>query len=334
MPTTDTTGTTAHPRSDHALPAASGSRRLVLAVTALLVGLGSMHCACGRDAKAPAEGGAAQAAGMERDAPEVAADAPEPTPEAPKAVELPPNVDAGDLDADERALLAEVLREQFDPCGKPRSFFDALGDAESCDAARNLAKLAVSRIADGWSKRQVVTALLGELAKRAKSFAFDLEGAPCHGARKDGQRVVVEFSDFQCPHCAKAFKPAKELAERHGALLCAKQLPLDFHTFAKPAALAALAAHAQGRFWEYAAALYARQDALGEEAFVAIAKEVGLDLERFAADRASEATAAALARDIAEADAAEVDGTPAFFVDGLPVEFEQLEDALSAPRAE
>jgi predicted DsbA family dithiol-disulfide isomerase len=302
------------------------ARRIALSAFAILVGLGTAQCACGRDAKAPVEGPAATAP-----TPDTA-----PAPETPARAEvkLPAGLETGDLDADERALLAEVLREQFDPCGKPRSFYDALEDAESCEAARSLAKLAVNRVADGWSKRQVVTALLGELTKRARSFAFELDDAPCHGERKEGQRVIVEFSDFQCPHCAKAFKPVKELAERHGALLCAKQLPLDFHTFAKPAALAALAAHAQGRFWDYAAELYARQDALGEEVFSAIAKELGLDLERFATDRASELTAAKLARDLAEADAAEVDGTPAFFVDGLPVEFEQLEDALAAPRAE
>jgi hypothetical protein len=247
---------------------------------------------------------------------------------------FPAGIDAAGLRTDARVVLAEILREQFDPCGKPRSFHDALAAADGCDMARHLATAAVERLKDGWNKKQVVAHLLEALTKRARRVDFDLEGVPCSGEAQPGQRVIVEFSDFECPHCAAVFGPAKALAARHGARLCAKQLPLPGHAHAREAALAALAAHRQGQYWVYAEALHARFAALSEEAFVAIARELKLDLQRFDADRRGTEVAEALARDLVEAELARIDGTPTFFVDGELVPFEDLETALTAPRVE
>jgi hypothetical protein len=250
-------------------------------------------------------------------------------------VEAPPDLPAGlvlrDLDTAEQRVLAEVLREQFDPCGKSRSFDAALRDPATCPAAKPLADLLIARLADGWSKKQVTTALLEALARRAKRFDFNLAGTACTGEVGPGTRVIVEFSDFECPHCAKAFKPAKELAKQHGAVLCAKHLPIDTHPLALPAARAAHAAHLQGRFWEYAAELFARQASLEEPLFAKLAAELGLDVKRFEADRASPATADHVAADLAESERAAAEGTPAFYVDGVQTPFEALEDALKAP---
>ena len=69
-------------------------------------------------------------------------------------------------------------------------------------------------------------------------------------------------------------------------------------------------------------------------AFVAIARELKLDLQRFDADRRGTEVAEALARDLVEAELARIDGTPTFFVDGELVPFEDLETALTAPRVE
>lgn len=304
-------------------------RRLARAFALILTGLLTTNCACSRTQTVAVSAEAGVTPGAK------STETPA-TPVAPAAVmdtaaaELPAGLDTGDLDAAEKTVLSEILKEQFDPCGKAGSFFDALNSADSCDAAPRLAKLVVARLADGWSKKQTVALMMKELAQLSQKFEFDLTGVPCLGDKRAGQKIIVEFSDFQCPFCAKAFQPAKAAAEKYGALLCAKQLPLDFHEFSRPAALAALAAHQQGKYWEYADRVLEQQAALSEERLVAIAKELSLDMAQFKADRASDAIAAAVKRDLDESELAGVEGTPSFFVDGIAVSFESLEDALAA----
>lgn len=258
-------------------------------------------------------------------------------------VKLPTALDTKDLDDDERAVLGEVLSDQYDPCGKSRSFLESLGDAATCGLAKKLGDFAVTKVAQGLSKRQIVQELLKEQARWASKAEFDLAGLPTHGDPK-ATRVVVEFSDFQCPHCRQASKPVKELVEKHGAVLYVKQLPLDHHLFAKDLALAALAAHRQGKYWEVATALFDAQDVLNAisepapgEALNRAAKvreivaKVGIDMAKFDKDLADPAVAEALAKDLADGDRLKIGGTPTFFVDGFQTEYEQLETVLSSP---
>ena len=310
----------------------AAGRRIMQAAAILLTGLLTINCACSQTQPQGPEAGSPEAP-IEPPARESAGDsgAADAAPVPDKApAELPKGLDTGDLDADERAVLSEILKEQFDPCGKPRSFFDALAAEDSCEMAPRLVKLVVARLADGWSKKQTVALMMQELTKSSKKFDFDLTGAPCVGEVREGQRVIVEYLDFQCPFCAQAFKPAKELAKKHGALICAKQFPLDFHPLAKPAAIAALAAHKQGKYWEYSVQVFEQQDSLSEAALVAIAKKLGLDMGRFETDRKSEAIAAAVKRDFDEATLAGVEGTPTFFVDGIAVDYESLGEVLGS----
>jgi protein-disulfide isomerase len=93
-------------------------------------------------------------------------------------------------------------------------------------------------------------------------------------------------------------------------------MPLSFHPNAMPAALAAEAARAQGKFWEMHDKLFANQQALSDATYAQYAKELGLDLARFEADRASPATKRRVEEDVAAAAAAGVTGTPTFIVDG------------------
>jgi protein-disulfide isomerase len=298
---------------------------LGLAVIALRCGGGARQVEGGADAATA--GPAPTAAAPEVKAPENRA----PSAEAEAAPDLPPGLALRDLDPTELKALAEILREQFDPCGGSRTFDAALRDPAACPAARAMAELVIARLADGWSRKQATQALLEALARRAKRATFNLSDAPCTGEIGPQTRVIVEFSDFECPHCAKAFRPVKELAARHGAVLCAKHLPIDTHPLARAAAHAAHAAHLQGRYWDYAAELFARQDALEEAIFPVIARELGLDLKRFEADRASPATAEHVAADVTESELARAEGTPAFYVDGIQTPFEALEDALKDP---
>jgi len=104
-----------------------------------------------------------------------------------------------------------------------------------------------------------------------------------------------------------------------------KQYPIGGHRFARPAALAALAAHNQGHFWEYHAGLYKNYRKMNEQTILMTARDLGLDMERFEKDRKDPATLAALNRDIAEARRAGVRGTPSIFINGRKVGQRSLE---------
>jgi len=95
-----------------------------------------------------------------------------------------------------------------------------------------------------------------------------------------------------------------------------KQFPLSFHKQAKPAAIAALAAHQQGKYWPMHDALFADRKALGEEQYKALAKQLGLDLTRFIRDSNGKGILGRISQDMQEARKAGLRGTPTLFVNG------------------
>jgi protein-disulfide isomerase len=128
--------------------------------------------------------------------------------------------------------------------------------------------------------------------------------------------TVVLFSDFQCPFCSRVGPTLKQIEQAYGpkARITWKHLPLAFHPNALPAAKAAEAARAQGKFWEMHDRLFAGQQALSESAYLKAAKELGLDVARFRKDMASAATARRIAEDQQLAASIGATGTPTLFV--------------------
>ncbi len=137
----------------------------------------------------------------------------------------------------------------------------------------------------------------------------------------DAPVTIVEFSDFQCPFCDRVQGGLNELRDKYGDKVrwVYKNLPLDFHPEARPAAYASLAAHKQGKFWEYTEQLWAQQAQLGDKTYVAIAQNLKLDMAKFNKDRASDEVKAQVDRDLADAEAVGARGTPHFMVNGQPL---------------
>ncbi len=159
--------------------------------------------------------------------------------------------------------------------------------------------------------------------------------SPTRGAT-NGSVLLVEFSDFQCPFCAKAHDTLKQFMAKHGdqVTLVYKHLPLtSIHPEALPAAKAAWAAGQQGKFWGFHDALFANQKQLGNALYTATAKSLGLDLQKFDRDRASPAAQAAIEQDVQVAEQLGIDGTPFFVMNGTPlagaVELADLEKTLA-----
>jgi protein-disulfide isomerase len=109
-----------------------------------------------------------------------------------------------------------------------------------------------------------------------------------------------------------------------------RHFPLDnIHPYARPAAEAAMCADEQGRFWDFHDAIFARSGRLGEGSFVEIGSELGLDLDAFNACVEERRYADFVRDDMAAGEEAGVTGTPAFFINGIPLKGARDADDLS-----
>jgi protein-disulfide isomerase len=135
---------------------------------------------------------------------------------------------------------------------------------------------------------------------------------------KDAKVTIVEFSDFQCPYCTKAADAVKEIKKKYGdkVRFVFRQFPLDFHKQAHGASQAALAAHAQGKFWPYHDLLFANQSALQPEDLEKYAKQVGLNLTAFKNAMKDKTFTKAVDADLALGQEVGVQGTPSMFLNG------------------
>jgi protein-disulfide isomerase len=141
--------------------------------------------------------------------------------------------------------------------------------------------------------------------------------SPVRGPAK-AEVTIVEYSDFQCPFCARVVPTLNQIQETYGERvnIVYKHLPLRIHPEAPGAAAAAEAAGMQGKFWEMHDKIFAGQRELSDAKYVEWAQQLGLDVERFDRDRKSEAVRARIAKDEEEANRFGVSGTPAFFING------------------
>jgi protein-disulfide isomerase len=131
--------------------------------------------------------------------------------------------------------------------------------------------------------------------------------------------TIVEFSDFQCPYCARVNPTIKQVEEKYGdkVRLVFRDFPLvQIHRDAAKAAEAGECAHEQGKFWEMHDKLFANQSKLQVEAMKQTATEIGLDAEKFNQCMDSSKYAAEVQKDVDEGSRYGVTGTPAFFING------------------
>lgn len=131
---------------------------------------------------------------------------------------------------------------------------------------------------------------------------------------RPGKINVVEFADFQCPHCRRLHTTLSQLRQEYGERVHFERLnvPLPNHVHAESAAKAAVCAAAQGREEEMADRLFEGQ--LGEEHYRAYASDMGLDLPAFERCLADPATLQVIEQDVARFRASELRGLPTTFV--------------------
>jgi protein-disulfide isomerase len=162
---------------------------------------------------------------------------------------------------------------------------------------------------------------------------------PMMGNTDDPLVTIVEFADFQCPYCAMAVPTVKRINREYGdqVRIVFKQLPAeDRHAQAKPAAIAALAAHRQGKFWQMHDKLFDNQREMRKnvgdfKGFAsAIAKDLGLDVVKFKQDFDDPALAKKAEDDLALSKEIGVRGTPNFWINGVNLRGAQPYPAFEA----
>jgi protein-disulfide isomerase len=144
--------------------------------------------------------------------------------------------------------------------------------------------------------------------------------------------TIIEYTDYQCPFCKRVQPTLHTLfKEYEGKIRFASMSnPLSFHKNAMAAALAGRAAAKQGKFWEMHDLMFENSRALDDASLVKYAGQIGLDIEKFNADRNSEELKAYIKKEQAQAVKNGATGTPAFFINGKKLSGAQPISAFKA----
>jgi len=234
-------------------------------------------------------------------------------------------VDFSGLSPARKTLAVKALRTQACSCGCAMKVAECRVKDPKCTYSRGLASVTVAAIKAGKSVDDAIAeSKASKYGTRPTPKLLDdpvpipTLGSPAMGPA-DARITMVEFSDFQCPYCSRATAQinATLKAYPNDVRLIFKQYPLaELHPAAAISAAAALAAHAQGKFWPMHDVMFANRSRLSRPSILAWAKEIGLDMQRFTADLDSEAIRKAVVRDVADGDKAGVEGTPTVFLNG------------------
>jgi predicted DsbA family dithiol-disulfide isomerase len=246
----------------------------------------------------------------------------------PKAVDWQttsdlPQVSLSGLSPFQKRAALKALRTQPCLCGCGFQIAECRVKDPACADSRKLAEIVVGAVKEGRDPKQALAE--SDVVKRHLASARPLEdpipipiaGAPAKGPA-DARVTLVEFSDFECPYCSKAALKVEAILQAYpkDARLVYKHYPLPDHPHAKMAAEAALAAQAQDKFWPMHDKLFANGRRLSAETIAGIAKEIGLDMDKFQADMQSASVKQTLRKDIADGDKVDIAGTPTIFING------------------
>jgi len=227
-------------------------------------------------------------------------------------------------------VFFRVVRSESSACGKGESLLDSAKHDGACRASFYALRYVARLVDSGYTDSEIAE----KLVKRFRSGRhphIDVSGAPVKG-NPSARVTVVEFVDYECPHCRHAQELLHRLVEEYpdDAKVYYKHYPLTSHPNSRLAAEAAVAAHKQGKFWPYNEGVWAVSANLGPALLEKIAKEVGLDMARWRADKDSDAVRERVQDDKSDGDGLGLQGTPTIYINGRkyddPLESSSLKD--------
>lgn len=142
-----------------------------------------------------------------------------------------------------------------------------------------------------------------------------------HIQGEDSARItLVEYGDYQCPHCGAAYPIIKKMQSKFGNQIrfVFRNFPLsDAHPFALSAAVATEAAALQDKFWEMHDVIFENQQLLSDTGLLEMADMIGLSMQRFNKDIRREILTEKVETDFESGIRSGVNGTPSFFINGI-----------------
>lgn len=225
-------------------------------------------------------------------------------------------IDTSELTERERRRFIEIVNEQLSPCGEPVSVAACVAERRACGQCKQAARFALRLVMEGLSASEIETAFTARYG-RDTAVEIPIGDAPVRGSPM-APITIVEFSDFECPHCRLAAPLLERLVREYEGRVRVvfMNYPIDGHVHAGDAARGAIAAGNQGKFWEMHDMLYRNQEALAPEDIEGYAEQLGLDLERFRTDVQAPATQERVDSNKELGRELGVRGTPTIFVNG------------------
>jgi protein-disulfide isomerase len=242
----------------------------------------------------------------------------------------PPGVDLGKLDEFERKVFFRIVAHEPSACGKGQSLLHSAKHDGGCRASFYAVRYVAHLVDSGFTDSEIAEKLEKRF-RTPRQTAIDVSAAPSKGAAS-GRVSVVEFVDYECPHCKHAQGLLKQLVEEYPSdvKVYFKHFPLSSHTYSRLAAEAAVAAAKQGKFWPYNDKIWANSDNLTPAILEKAAKEVGLDLARWRKDKDSEAAKGRVQADRTEGGELDINATPTIYINGRkyddPLDIASLKD--------
>jgi protein-disulfide isomerase len=248
-----------------------------------------------------------------------------------RAREILPRADLHTLTDAQRAQFLEIAGDTFDYAGCNDTLARCLAANVSDRHALRMTELIKQMLLEGGRPSQIIEAVERYYASFAPAKRHKLDDADCAVLGDPKAKVaVVEFSDYQCPHCAHAVAPLHELVRAlpGKVRLCSKYFPLTGHPRAQIAAACAEFARQKGKFWEMNDLLFAHQEELDDAQLKGYAQKLGLDGETMLKQVYAGRFDAAIDKHKKEGIAAGVNATPTLFFNGrqytLPIKQEFL----------
>jgi len=222
-------------------------------------------------------------------------------------------IDVSKLEGDKAQLFYKLVNSLKSPCGKAHSLRSSFTSDTSCKRAPFAVRYVLAMIEDEGPENRVREEYANKYEHPAQPVKLDTSRAPHLGA-SDAPIKLVEFFDYECPHC-QAFKAQMEqvISDKPAEVSVSYMMfPLEsVHREARNAAQAALAAARQGKFTEMHDKLFVPQTAHGRDAVMGYAKELGLDMAKFEKDY--DDVSPQVTTDLKQGEDAGVNATPTLF---------------------
>lgn len=242
---------------------------------------------------------------------------------APAGKELA-EFDTARLTPNEKREFYGDLKALLSPCEKVAvPLYQCIAEKRDCKACVPAGNYLLAQVQKGTPKEVRADFYKGRYT--SKAVEVPVTDAPTKGPEK-AIVTIVEWADFECPHCKLLSPLLDALVERFPGQvrLAYKFYPIAGHKDADVAARGGFASIGQGKFWEMHHALFDNQGMNDRSGIIKLAKKIGLDVDQFKKDMADDEASNRIERDRKQADDLGLDGTPYVFVNGTRLQLESL----------